>query len=382
MSDEKTLKKIEKERESILFWLDSAERDIKKLRETDSERKKEKYKKSLEKDKRYINLCVENVIKYRGTVEGITEEMTSGQIEIWRELYSESDTTEIATEKEIQRIKKLLHEELKKAMEKDDYNADDPIEVKMKNKRFEKETYIGYTLEEASEKTKPSGSPNPKYNANWNYVRDYEETKDKYFTPEEQELLKQCVQSRAEEREYIIEKRGWMIDLGGKLIQAAEKMEEGSDIRQAKSWAKNLYEDVFPVTVKEIYGKLPKKEIIEKSKAMTQRYIEFLQDPEKIENAKAIYAEAEAEAEVLLDQLNGRAPVTSELLQNATEKELKNLRAAANKEIRGQNMLAYYILTKKMGLEHAWFIGFYRGDRLAEERKRLLTKYSLEELGL
>ena len=129
------------------------------------------------------------------------------------------DRDTVAIEKEIQRIKKMLNEDLKEAMEKYTYDPDDPVEIKQKSKLFEKEAYISWNMMRASNPKSLSGAVNKHYNDSWNYVRDYDSTKDKYFSPEEQKLIANCMQTYEAELAYYRQKRAWMGRLGESFVQ-------------------------------------------------------------------------------------------------------------------------------------------------------------------
>ena len=381
--DKKTEKKIAKERKSILFWLKAAEEDEKKLKGADEDKKIAKYKKSVQQDKDYVRQSVNNVIKFGGNVDDILAEVPESQQKIWKELYGESDSKDIAIEKEIQRIKKMLIEDLKEAMEKYTYDQDDPVEIKQKSKLFEKEAYISWNMMRASNPKSLSGAVNKHYNDSWNYARDYDSTKDKYFSPEEQKLIANCMQTYEAELAYYRQKRAWMGRLGESLCKTAEKIGEWGDITQARMWADNLSKEAFPKAVKDIEGrKLTKEELAEKSKAMTRRYIQFIGDPKAIEEAMNHDREAEAEAERLLNELRRSADEARPLLSGRDRREIEETLEAVESEVEGQGVLAYKLLEDKLGYEKALFIALYKHDSNKEDRRELLTGYSFEELGL
>ena len=378
MSDDKKIKKIEKEKESAKYWLGKTVLDLKKAKDADSDKKKGKYLLAVEKDKRYVKMSIETVIKLGGTVDEIAENLPEAQLTIWEELYGNSDTNTIAIEKEIGRIKKMLHKDLKKAMEKDDYNPNDPIELKMKSKRFEAEAHIGNYLYAASREKEYSGSPHKKYNQYWNYGRDYEATKDEYFTEEEQLLIGKCDTSYKAKLEYMSEKRAWLIKLGERIVDTADKIDEWGDITQARVWVNNMRDEVFPEVIRQMYGKLPKKEAEERALEMTREYVRFIWDDAQIEELNRLYEETEREADLLQKQM----AEGSLNLQGKERREMEQLQEALDDKVGGQRMIVLYLLREKIGLEKTYFIFLYRDDHNRELRKELFRKYTMEELGL
>ena len=380
--DKKTEKKIAKERKSILFWLKAAEEDEKKLKGADEDKKIAKYKKSVQQDKDYVRQSVNNVIKFGGNVDDILAEVPESQQKIWKELYGESDSKDIAIEKEIQRIKKMLIEDLKEAMEKYTYDQDDPVEIKQKSKLFEKEAYISWNMMRASNPKSLSGAVNKHYNDSWNYARDYDSTKDKYFSPEEQKLIANCMQTYEAELAYYRQKRAWMGRLGESLCKTAEKIGEWGDITQARIFADNLSREVFINPVKEIEGeKLSKEELSEKSKAMTRRYIQFIADEKAVEEGLRVMKECEEQADRQLEELE-QGVQSAEDLSLPGLRELKKTVRMAEDEVGGVNMLTCLLLRERLGIEKAGFVLLYTYDKLKEDRKELLTSYTFEELGL
>ena len=382
--DKKTEKQIESYGKHIKVWLNEIEKNHLKLEKEENERKKEKIKDKIEEHKGILKRDMERLAKCGGNPEMFLGNITAFQRKIVDELFpSGVDRDTVAIEKEIQRIKKMLNEDLKEAMEKYNYDPEEPIEEKRKNKLFYREHAIGLTLKHSSRKTMASGTPNKAYNDYWNYDRDYESTKDKYFSKEEQDLIINCLRSHEEEAAYLSEKRAWMGRLGESLCKTAEKIGEWGDITQARMWADNLSKEAFPKAVKDIEGrKLSKEELAEKSKAMTRRYIQFIGDPKAIEEAMNHDREAEAEAERLLNELRRSADEARPLLSGRDRREIEETLEAVESEVEGQGVLAYKLLEDKLGYEKALFIALYKHDSNKEDRRELLTGYSFEELGL
>ena len=382
--DKKTEKKIASYGKNIKVWLDEIERNQKKLQTEENEKKQEKLKKKIENNKGSLKKTVEWLVEEGGNPKDFLKDITELQSQVFKDMFpSGADSDTVAIEKEIQRIKKMLNEDLKEAMEKYTYDPEEPIEEKRKNKLFYREHAIGLTLKHSSRKTMASGTPNKAYNDYWNYDRDYESTKDKYFSKEEQDLIINCLRSHEEEAAYLSEKRAWMGRLGESLCKTAEKIGEWGDITQARMWADNLSKEAFPKAVKDIEGrKLSKEELEEKSKAMTRRYIQFIGDSKAIEEAMNHDREAEAEAERLLNELRSSADEARPLLSGRDRREIEETLEAVESEVEGQGVLAYKLLEDKLGYEKALFIALYKHDSNKKDRRELLTGYSFEELGL
>ena len=227
-----------------------------------------------------------------------------------------------------------------------------------------------------------SGTPNKAYNDYWNYDRDYESTKDKYFTKEEQDLIINCLRSHEEEAAYLSEKRAWMGRLGESLCKTAEKIGEWGDITSARVLAQGLSKEIFQQTVTEIDGKLPKDELKKRADEMTRRYIQFISDPHELEEAMIQEKESEIEAEKLLTELRSSTEGAKMLLSGRERRQVEQWMEIAESEVEGQNILAYELLCEKLGKERAKFILLCKADPDLEKRKEALTSYSFEELGL
>ncbi len=380
--DKKTEKKISKRKEDILFWLKAAEKYANQYQQAADEKKKTKCGKSLQSAKESIQFAVNAVINLGGSIDDIPKTLSKEQFEIWNEMFGNADSEDIAIEKEIQRIKKMLNEDLKEAMEKYTYDPEDTVEIKQKSKLFEKEAYISWNMMRASNPKSLSGAVNKHYNDSWNYVRDYDSTKDKYFSPEEQKLIGNCMQTYEAELAYYRQKRAWMGRLGESLCKTAEKIGEWGDITSARVLAQGLSKEMFQQTVTEIEGKLPKDELKKRADEMTRRYIQFISDPQELEEAMIQEKESEIEAEKLLAELKSSTEGAKMLLSGRERRQVEQWVEIAESEVEGQNILAYELLCEKLGKERAKFILLCKADPDLEKRKEALTLYSFEELGL
>ena len=378
--DKKTEKKIASYGKNIKVWLDEIERNQKKLQAEENEKKQEKLKKKIENNKESLKKTVEWLVEEGGNPKDFLKDITELHSQVIKDMFpSGADSDTVAIEKEIQRIKKMLNEDLKEAMEKYSYDPEEPIETRYKNKLFKAETTVGrWMLNAGNESLKDSMY----YRECWNYDRDYEKTKDQYFTKEEQGLIEKCIQSRLEERDFLRQKNAFMYNLGLSIQKTAVKIGEWGDITSARVLAQGLSKEIFQQTVTEIDGKLPKDELKKRADEMTRRYIQFISDPHELEEAMIQEKESEIEAEKLLTELRSSTEGAKMLLSGRESRQVEQWMEIAESEVEGQNILAYELLCEKLGKERAKFILLCKADPDLEKRKEALTSYSFEELGL
>ena len=114
-----------------------------------------------------------------GNPKDFLKDITELHSQVIKDMFpSGADSDTVAIEKEIQRIKKMLNEDLKEAMEKYSYDPEEPIETRYKNKLFKAETTVGrWMLNAGNESLKDSMY----YRECWNYDRDYEKDKGSVF---------------------------------------------------------------------------------------------------------------------------------------------------------------------------------------------------------
>lgn len=379
MSDEKKIAKYEK---AIRIWITELENNYRKLEKTDDPKKRNKLEEKIKKNLDHLQANVDYLEECGGSAESVFEAVSDSQKEIVRRFYAtqpERDQAEV--EKEIARIKKMLHQDLVKAREKyDPYEPDAPIEERYKSKLFQKEADIGRLLLNAGDEELKDNSFY--YRECWNYTRDFTSTKDEYFTLQEQKDIEWCVQVRQEEEAYMCIKNAKFIKLGESLMETAEKMDAWGDFAQAKFWVRNLYQDACPVIIREMYGKLPKAEEEQKSKEMTRRYLEFLRSEEQIAELNRIYADTEKEAEELKMKLKTFSFQNDDFLSKKNDREIQELIRIMEQDVDGQNLLVLYLLRERIGMEKTAFISQYKYDPILDTRKELLNKFSIEELGL
>lgn len=379
MSDEKKIAKYEK---AIRIWITELENNYRKLEKTDDPKKRNKLEEKIKKNLDHLQANVDYLKECGGSAESVFEAVSDSQKEIVRRFYAtQPDRDQAEVEKEIARIKKMLHQDLVKAREKyDPYEPDAPIEERYKSKLFQKEADIGRLLLNAGDEELKDNSFY--YRECWNYTRDFTSTKDEYFTLQEQKDIEWCVQVRQEEEAYMCIKNAKFIKLGESLMETAEKMDAWGDFAQAKFWVRNLYQDACPVIIREMYGKLPKAEEEQKSKEMTRRYLEFLRSEEQIAELNRIYADTEKEAEELKMKLKTFSFQNDDFLSKKNDREIQELIRIMEQDVDGQNLLVLYLLRERIGMEKTAFISQYKYDPILDTRKELLNKFSIEELGL
>ncbi len=379
MSDEKKIAKYEK---AIRIWITELENNYRKLEKTDDPKKRNKLEEKIKKNLDHLQANVDYLEECGGSAESVFEAVSDSQKEIVRRFYAtQPDRDQAEVEKEIARIKKMLHQDLEKAREKyDPYEPDAPIEERYKSKLFQKEADIGRLLLNAGDEELKDNSFY--YRECWNYTRDFTSTKDEYFTLQEQKDIEWCVQVRQEEEAYMCIKNAKFIKLGESLMETAEKMDAWGDFAQAKFWVRNLYQDACPVIIREMYGKLPKAEEEQKSKEMTRRYLEFLRSEEQIAELNRIYADTEKEAEELKMKLKTFSFQNDDFLSKKNDREIQELIRIMEQDVDGQNLLVLYLLRERIGMEKTAFISQYKYDPILDTRKELLNKFSIEELGL
>ena len=379
MSDEKKIAKYEK---AIRIWITELENNYRKLEKTDDPKKRNKLEEKIKKNLDHLQANVDYLKECGGSAESVFEAVSDSQKEIVRRFYAtQPDRDQAEVEKEIARIKKMLHQDLEKAREKyDPYEPDAPIEERYKSKLFQKEADIGRLLLNAGDEELKDNSFY--YRECWNYTRDFTSTKDEYFTLQEQKDIEWCVQVRQEEEAYMCIKNAKFIKLGESLMETAEKMDAWGDFAQAKFWVRNLYQDACPVIIREMYGKLPKAEEEQKSKEMTRRYLEFLRSEEQIAELNRIYADTEKEAEELKMKLKTFSFQNDDFLSRKNDREIQELIRIMEQDVDGQNLLVLYLLRERIGMEKTAFISQYKYDPILDTRKELLNKFSIEELGL
>ncbi|WP_294468408.1 hypothetical protein [uncultured Anaerofustis sp.] len=380
------VKKIKKLQDSILLWFKNMDKENIKLLSEANPKKVEKIKKSIDAYYRYIDSDIRDFINRGGEMGNILSNLNNEQKTVLYKIFpAGTDENAIEANKFINYIKKYYIKDIKNLKETMTYNPNEDIKIKRKNKLFSSYYKLGDYIRISEDKISKKF-----YNEYWQYTRDFENTKDKYFTKEEQEIVIEAVECSKEYEIYYNEKHKFAIgvldkigEAGEKLVSAGEAVGKWGDITQARVWSDNLYKDVFPQVVKEINPNLTKDEVIKESKEMTKRYIGFISSKEEIEKAMEEKAYYEKKTEELIrdlkvdvdkvkSEVGGLLGGVSSMAVNSTVKDLE----------KNPYIVMYDMLRNNIGKEKAAFILLYDKDELKEDRKELLSNYSYEELGL
>lgn len=363
-----------------LMWLLDVEELFSELEKEEKEKKKEKLIKKIEKSKRLVKENVNLFIKNDGEMEDIVKELNPFQLSILEELFPEgTDSQSIEMKKETQRYKQQL-EKIKEAAEKDGYEADWPFERKRKTKQYAEHDHLYRMIKLHSE------IDHKRYVDIWNYKRDYEATKDKYFTPEEQAIIAECLAVEEERKVWFAEKYPWRVELGEKLCDTAAKIEEWGDLTQVKMDAMNLAEEVFPRAAEQILGKgLSKAERMEEGRLMARRYIEYRRDAAREAAALSLAAEAIEKAGAMVDGAWEPMEEEKEKFKGATGMVLDFIADRAERQIKDElfiESVALKLLEAEHGKEEARFIMLLNHEQNRESRSERFRKYSFEDMGI
>jgi len=374
MGDEKKIKKLE---EDVKQWLRALERNNKKLSNESKAKKIEKLKKEMENYKKYLLMDIENLKEEGGSFSNCLDEVTPFQQAFLNELFPDGfDDKNVITYKLIDDIKKEI-EEVKKYKDVMTYDKNDDIKTKNKNKLFKEFVRLGRMVVCTEEKI--SGY----YNEYWHYYRDYESTKDKYFTKEEQHIIEESAECFEEYSDDRKERYKFLINLGESITNAGEKIGEAGELAQAKIWAKNYYEDVFPDIVEKINGNMDKKMLIKESKEMTKRYISFITSEEETLKAKKEIEYYEQKSKEALIELRENTDDAKENLKGliggvssyAINKMVKDLE-------KDPYAVLYDVLKSNLGIERGTFLIMYYREKIIDSKIETFSKYSFEEIGL
>ncbi|MGN8913828.1 hypothetical protein [Anaerofustis butyriciformans] len=260
---------------------------VKKITKGFKQKKRIKVLNIIESAKKSLFYYIKQLEEYGGNPSEYLKDVTDFQKGIINQLFPDSlDNNNIGAKRIVDKIIFRM-DKVKKLKQKMTFDPNDDIKVKVKNDLFRAYEFIGTYIMALEDKSLRSF-----YNEYWQYTRDYENTKDKYFTKEEQEIIATGLECSREYNEYFKEKHKFALGIldkieetGEKLIEVGEKIGDFGELTQAKVWVDNYYKDVFPQIVKNIEGDIKGKELEEKSKAMTRRYIEFILSKEETSKA-------------------------------------------------------------------------------------------------
>lgn len=356
-----------------------------KLKEEQNEKKRGKYQKKLDYNLRMVEHFIKELQSLDENVDNIFDNLNSDEKRILYIVFPDGINKKYIKEKEI--IDKIILriDKVKKLKQKMTFDPNDDIKVKVKNDLFRAYEFIGTYIMDLEDKRLRSF-----YNEYWQYTRDYENTKDKYFTKEEQEIIATGLECSREYKEYFKEKHKFALGIldkieetGEKLIEVGEKIGDFGELTQAKVWVDNYYKDVFPQIVKNIEGDIKGEELEEKSKAMTRRYIEFILSKEETSKAMEEKLYYERKGAEIVEELKEDSQKAKENLKGLLGNISSIMIDKMVREMEKEPYIAIYDMVKaNEGEERAAFMFLYDREPIIESKIETFSKYSFEELGL
>ena len=385
MGKTKEEKKIEKLKESILLWFKNMKTYKEKLSTESNEKKISKYNKKIESYYRFIKTDVTEYVDLGGDINNIISDLDEEDKLLLNKLFPCGNSVDSIKMREI--VDKIVFrmDKVKKLKQKMTFDPNDDIEIKVKNDLFRAYEFIGTYIMALEDKSLRSF-----YNEYWQYTRDYENTKDKYFTKEEQEIIATGLECSREYNEYFKEKHKFALGIldkieetGEKLIEVGEKIGDFGELTQAKVWVDNYYKDVFPQIVKNIEGDIKGGELEEKSKAMTRRYIEFILSKEETSKAMEEKLYYERKGAEIVEELKEDSQKAKENLKGLLGNISSIMIDKMVREMEKEPYIAIYDMVKaNEGEERAAFMFLYDREPIIESKIETFSKYSFEELGL
>lgn len=379
-----------KYKKSVFTYFKALEKDKKALAAEDREKKIQKLQKEIKDDIECLYYWIIKWVEDGGTIEEIARDASDDQRVLLEELFPGGlNAKGVAIQKEINGFKERI-EKIKKYEEKDPYEEDWSMDKKRKSKHHKEQRYLYFNLRDHSD-------PNEnEYIDVWNYVRDYESTKDIYFTAEEQAEIKEACRVGMEEREWFAKEYPERVAQAEKIGEIAKAIGDWGELTQAKMDAKNLAEEVFPFVVEQIKGPhISKKEKMEEGRQMARRFIDYRRDPEREMRAIQLVRDAMAKAEIMRNDMVNPIVKEGEKLKGISGLIINSMIDNIEEEMQQDAIiegLALSILQKEYGAEEAFFMlilnheegdgkkAWYKATRA--ERTGWLTKYSFEELGI
>ena len=140
--DKKTEKKIAKRREDILFWLKAAEKYANQYKQAVDEKKRQRVKRVCRVQRKAYSLQSTQPLTLEALLTIFQKPCPRNSLKSGTKCLEMQILMILPLKKEIQRIKKMLNEDLKEAMEKYSYDPEEPIEEKRKNKLFIESTQL------------------------------------------------------------------------------------------------------------------------------------------------------------------------------------------------------------------------------------------------
>ena len=382
MGDRKTEKKIRNYRKFAIECLtDAVKYDGERQNEND-EKKLRKLDKKVEGKRHMAAVYIRDLNKMGYDFSGFMESLEPEQAQVVKELFPYGLGKEVIdNHKErasnIQFYKDMIIK-LKKAEEKyEPYDPTLPVKEKLKNKIYRIEKDMGWYMLYDSKK----GSKN--YNPAWNYEEHFATTVE--FTEEEREILERCYEMGKEYDDYLGEKYAFLETIGNGLQTFARSYGENSDRIQAEKWAEKLYTDIFPrlIDIAAPGRKFSRKEMENISRGLTKKMLEFVADDSRLESALATWESLRGEADMKLQQLNDAACAQFRGIGGARERMLRaGVDRMIGTDVDSRRVMMIELMKERAGADEAYFTFIYTEMPDQERFRRIMTKYSPEELGV
>ena len=338
--------------------------------------------KKIERCKSQLLFEAKIITKLGGSIDDLIDDMDSGQKAIMCEIFPNGiggnrllmqARANSVIKKYRNRINKLKDVESKY----EPYDPTLPVKEKLKNRIYKAEVNIGWYMVLESKKTEST------YEPAWNYEEHFATTVE--FTEEEREFIERCYEVGKEYDAYNDERFAFLETIGNGLQTFARSYGETSDRLQAEKWAEKLYTDIFPriIDIAAPGRKFSSKEMETISRGLTKKMLEFVADDSRLESALATWESLRGEADVKLQQLNDAACAQFRGIGGARE---RILRAGVDRMIGtgvdSRRVMMIEMMKERAGADEAYFIFIYTELPDQERFRRIMTKYSPEELGV
>ena len=382
MGDRKTEKKIRNYRKFAIECLaDAVKYDGERQNEND-EKKLRKLDKKVEGKRHMAAVYIRDLNKMGYDFTGFMESLEPEQAQVVKELFPYGLGKEVIdNHKErasnIQFYKDMIIK-LKKAEEKyEPYDPTLPVKEKLKNRIYKAEIDIGWYMLHQSKKDSRN------YEPAWNYEEHFATTVE--FTDEEREIIERCYEVGKEYENYLGEKYAFLKTIGNGLQTFAKSYEENSDRIQAEKWAKKLHTEIFPKVIDMAAPgrKFSSKELETISRGLTKKMLEFVADDGRLESALSTWESLRGEADMKLQQLNDAACAQFRGIGGARERMLRaGVDRMIGTDVDSRRVMMIELMKERAGADEAYFTFIYTEMPDQERFRRIMTKYSPEELGV
>ena len=375
-------KKIKSCKKFVVEYLESALELEKKLESESSDRAKKKLEKKISWKKGMAEEYVQDLNKLGYDFSEFMEELKPEQAEMLKELFPYGLGKEVIDDHEARnfrirvykkRIKKLKEVEAKY----EPYDPTMPVKEKLKNRIYKAEIDIGWYMLHQSKKDSRN------YEPAWNYEEHFATTVE--FTEEEREIIERCYEVGKEYENYLGEKYAFLKTIGNGLQTFARSYEDTSDRIQAEKWAEKLHTEIFPKVIDMAAPgrKFSSKELETISRGLTKKMLEFVADDGRLESALSTWESLRGEADVKLQQLNDAACAQFRGIGGARERMLRaGVDRITGADIDSRRVMMIELMKERAGADEAYFTFLYTELPDQERFRRIMTKYSPEELGL